>query len=704
MSMRQDIYEELLPRLMSDYGFKDRGTWLQSGKCPACNRREFFTRKENPWVLKCGRANKCGREYAVKDLYPEIFDNWSNRYKRTPEAPNAAADAYLSHSRRLSLAGLLGCYSQEIYRDDHRNLTSASIRFTLPNGATWERIIDQPSRFDRKAHFKGSYGGYGWLAPDQGYEVLARAHRVWITEGIFDALSWRQVGECAVSAMSTNNYPEAFLDQLRKTCADLGVRLPELVFAFDAGKAGTEFTLNYVDRAIEDGWRATAAQPVGEGEPDDHDWNELLGRERLTPEHIDTYLWNGRILLARTATEKALLLWEKRRWPSFSFVHDSRTWWASIDAARVKEIMDKEDVTETAAARHCLEVTCISNCAFRVLYFQTDEVSQESHYYLAIDLHGNDQTYRARFSPAALAAGSEFKKALIGAAPGALWEGSTRQLDRIVSQQTLGLKTVETLDYTGYSKEHGAYVLGDLAVKGGKVLQVNSEDFFDLGSRQVKLRSPVRLLHNDYDAEQFRTDWLDTVFTAWRGNGLVAVTFWVMAFFAEQIRKEQASLGYLEMSGKANTGKSTIVLFLWKLTGLLNESYEGIDPSKSTMVGYIRTLSRAANLPVVFVESDRKDDMPHAKRFDWDEIKGLFNGQIGRATGKKTQGNDTYEPPFRGALIIEQNHPVNGDEPVLSRIMQTEWTKDGWSTATKAAAEKIEKWDRDELSGARRRT
>ncbi|MGK5615556.1 bifunctional DNA primase/helicase, partial [Proteus mirabilis] len=118
---------------------------------------------EKPFVLRCGRENKCGAEFAVKELYPEFFDNWSTYYPKTPSAPHAGADAYLQHARGLSIDSLKGLYTEESY---HANgLGSATVRFTLPNGAQWERIIDQPSRFDRKANFLGAYKGYWWQLP-----------------------------------------------------------------------------------------------------------------------------------------------------------------------------------------------------------------------------------------------------------------------------------------------------------------------------------------------------------------------------------------------------------------------------------------------------------------------------------------------------------------------------------------------------------
>ncbi|WP_443749681.1 toprim domain-containing protein [Asticcacaulis solisilvae] len=704
--MEDAILKDVLARITSDYGLKPKGKWLQQGKCPKCGKRELYAHAEGPWVLKCGRVNNCGEEISVKGAYPEIFDTWSNRFKATEADPNAAADAYLYHNRKINLMGLRGCYSQETYHDRDRNLTSATVRFPLPGGSWWERLIDQPGRFDRKARFRpgASYGGFWWNAPDQDTPALAGADRIWIAEGIFDALALRQAGLKATSAMSVYNYPEKSLNELRRHCAEHNKPLPELVFAFDVGAAGTEYTRKFVERANKEGWRAIAAQPRAEGETDKLDWNDLLERDRLKGVDdkgrpwLETYLWYGEVLLAENATEKALLLWKRHGWSSFSFVHDNRTWWASFDEAKIAETVLKEDVKELVAARACANVSEIANCAFRILYFQEDKAIDESHYYLRVDTPTDAPPTKATFTAGTLAAAAEFKKRLLGVDPGAQWLGSTRQLDILVSQQReRGIKRVQTLDFTGYSKEHGAWVLGDLAVYRGKVLPITEEDYFDLGPVQLKLRSHDRMLSIEYDTENFDTSWLQTIWQAFGCNGIVTLTFWVMAFFAEQIRAEYKLLGFIEMSGIPGTGKSTLIEFLWKLCG--RENYEGFDPSKATPAAMARNLARVANLPVVFMEGDRNEDAPHSRKFDWDEIKPLFQGRVVRSRGVKNNGNDTYEPPFRGALIIEQNYPVNASPAVMERIMHMLFTKDGWNADTKVAAELLKRWPVDSVSG-----
>lgn len=701
MSTPDDILIEVRKRIVDEFGFKpaSEGKWFQGGKCPACGKKELFTSYDAPWVLRCGRANRCGREVDVNDHYRDLFESWSKRYPKTPENPTASADAYLHSKRGLNLLHMRSAYTQELYQDRSGNI-SATVRFQIPNACWWERLIDQESRFDRKAHFqyRGEYQGWVWHRPGQTYEDMARADRLFIAEGIFDAWALGDEGHMAVSAMSTNNYPKDFLHKLRQTCAALGVVGPELVWAFDIGKAGTEYTIKYHKRALEEGWRSTAAQPRAEGETSKLDWNDLKKRGQLTAENLKTYLWHGQVLLAETATEKAFLLWQKNKWASFHFTFQNRTYWASFSAEAIAEAVKTEGVTEEFAAERCSSVTEIATCAFRLLYIEKFEPTRETYFYARVELPDRDKVFREKFTSAALTAAGEFKKCLFSV-NGAQWLGSTYQLDRIMTSQTRALPTVETIDFTGYSREHKAWILGDLAVHKGKVYRANEDDYFDFGHAQLKLRSSERILDIDYDADKVDLSWLSPFWTTFKCNGLVTLTFWSMSFFAEQIRKgevKQKSLGFLEMSGKPGTGKTTLIEFLWKLSG--RESYEGFDPSTSTAAATARNLVKVANLPVVLMEGDRDEKKPHVKSYNFDETKKLYDGRPVRERGVATNGNETYAPEFRGALIIEQNNAVQAQPAVLERIMHINFTKDGWSHETKVAADRISTWSFEDIS------
>ena len=202
----QQLNRDLLDRLDRDYGFKpsDDGKWLRKGLCPSCGKREMYVAAERPRVIRCARANKCGVEHHVKDIYADLFENWSKRHKATPENPDAAADAYLRDARGFELARIAGWYKQEHYHDTEKGIGSATVRFALAGDAWWERIIDQPARFgDRKATFRGKYAGTWWQPPS----LTDIPAELWIVEAIFDAIAWLHHDVAAVAAMSCNNYP-----------------------------------------------------------------------------------------------------------------------------------------------------------------------------------------------------------------------------------------------------------------------------------------------------------------------------------------------------------------------------------------------------------------------------------------------------------------------------------------------------------------
>lgn len=720
--MRDDIRSEVLTNIKRDFRFDaEKGDWLQKGKCPQCSKRELYTSAKSPWVLRCGRQNRCGWEGEVRDLYPEIFDNWSNRHQQTETNPHAAADAYLSHARGLDLRLLRGCYTQETYVDRQRNITSATVRFPLPGGSHWERLIDQPGRFEKKAHFAygKSYKGQWWQHPAHTIEDLAQAKEIWIAEGIFDASALVQAfghadlhekGLTAVSAMSVNNYPEHALDALRKAVANgpNPTHQPRLVFAFDIGKAGTEYTRKYVKRARDEGWEATAAQPRPEGEDDKLDWNNLLVRERLTAKHLEEYRANGAVLIAGDAFEKAWMMWQQRERTSFPLTFNNEMYWAEFSPKKIadtyKELMENPDWADRdpkevrqEAAEQAGAITRICNASFRTLYFQRNPATEESLYYLRIDFPVDKPAVKAGFSGGSMAASAEFKKRLISVASGAVWRGTGEQLDRLLEAQTRRIKTVETLEFTGYDRAREVYVLGDIAVRRGRVHDLNEEDFFDFGDCSLKLATTERLLDIEYDSQKVPTDWFPVVIDAFGENGLVTTAFWAMSLFAEQIRHETKSLGFLEMSGLPGTGKSTLLEFLWKTAG--RENYEGFDPTKATAAAIARNLGKVSNLPVVLIEGDRSDSAPHSKRFEWEELKSLYNGRATRSRGVKNGGMETFEPLFRGAIIIAQNDPVMATPAVLERIMGLHFDKARFSPETKAAAEKLERWPVEDLSG-----
>ncbi|MDO4708558.1 MAG: toprim domain-containing protein [Pseudomonadota bacterium] len=699
--MRADLLRDVLPRLLADYDFKEKGEWLQQGRCPACGKRELYAKADSPWLLKCGRENKCAAQLHIKDLYPDLFERWSERFPASAESPTAAADAYLRDGRGFPLARLAGCYTQEYHHDRKRGIGSATVRFALPGGGWWERIIDQPQRFERKANFAygKSYHGQWWQLPGG----LEAGDELWLAEGIFDCIALELAGLPARSLMSCNNYPDQALAALKAACQASGQPLPKLVWALDDGAAGTRYMKQWHQRARQAGWESTAAY-IRDVRGAKRDWNEAWQRGQMTEKDFARYRYNGALLLAENAQEKALLMYERRGRSSFHFGFEDQLYWFELDLdkynkARAKLEDDDDGRTDKELREAALVqsgmVREIANCLPVPLYYQRDSLTDESWYYFRVSFPHAGRPVKNTFTSSQLNSASAFKERLRSIAPGASFSGNTLQLDRMLEEEIFNIKVVDTLPYVGYSLEHDAYVFGDVAVKEGRVHRLNDEDYFDLGALSLKTLNKSIGLCISPDAP-VRQDWVPLLWQCYGPKGLVTLAFWAGSLLAEQIRAWHKQFPFLEMSGEGGTGKSTLIDFLWKLVG--RTGHEGIDPSKSSLAGRMRHMTQVSNLPVVLIESDRGEE-GHARRFDFEELKPLFNGRIGRSIGVKNAGNDTHDPPFRGTLVIEQNAPVEGKPQVLTRIVQMTFDKSRHSPENKRAADVLTQIPVESVSG-----
>ncbi|WP_313410748.1 toprim domain-containing protein [Stutzerimonas kunmingensis] len=709
--MDRQIREEVLRRFEGDFGLKRRaGTdYMRGGTCPSCGKKELYSRYDQPWFIKCGRESKCGEQWHVKELFDDLFDDWSKRAPSTEQAPAASADAYLQFARGFNLGMIRGWYSQENYWSRELAQGSATVRFTLEKGGYWERLIDRPHRFGKqKARFAPgqSMKGYWWCPPSVD---LLEVDELWIVEGIFDAISLLHHELDAVSAMSSNAFPAESLKALVKARAEAGRKLPRLVWALDNEPGAHRYTRRWAKMARELGFTCAAAQiPQRDRKVD---WNDLHQRwafiegDDKREEQIERDLrearYHGSLLLAESAAEKGALMYEWRERHEFHFAFENRLYWFKMDIDKFNKAMQGLEDSERQedqqlndrqrrdkALRQCGAVVEIANCYPQALYFQRNEVTDESWYYFRVDFPHDEPTVRNTFTGGQVAAASEFKKRLLGMAAGAVFTGTGAHLDRIMRDQLYGLKTVKTIDYIGYSKEHSCYVFGDLAVRGGVLEQANKEDYFEFKQLRLKtLQKSIRLEIARTD-EGYRAEWLEWLWTCFGTQGIVALAFWFGSLFAEQIRDEYQSFPFLEVTGEAGAGKSTLLMFLWKLFGRPDE--EGKDPSKMSKAGLRRWMGQVSGMPLVLLEADRSDnDRGAAKAYDWDELKPLFNGGTLGVTGVKTAGNETYEPPFRGTIVISQNATVMASEAILTRIVKLHFVRPEVTAASRAAADNL---------------
>jgi len=706
-TMNRELHHAVTQRLEAEFKFKKSsdGRKLKDGECPSCNQKTLWAFAESPWMVRCNRLNNCGWEAHIKELYDDLFNSWSERHPVTPANPNAAADAYMRDARGFDLAKIKGWYKQESYYDHKQGIGSATVRILLPGVGYFERIIDQPWRFgSRKATIHGEYKGHWWAPP--GLD-LSQIDELWIVEGIFDCIALNLAGIPAATSLCANHYPFTALDNLKGLTIDKG--RPELVWALDGDKAGKKFTKQWVTRATAEGWICKAAT-IPQGRQGKLDWNDLYQREKLSPEHLEEYLYQGALLIAPNVQEKARLIYQKKEWTAFHLDFANRLYWFSLDLAAYLKAVEKltesgevaADKIEAEALKQTGHATEIANCHPIPLYHQWSRKTEDVQFYFRIDLP-NDGEVKMTFSNGQIASSPEFMKRLL-AAP-AVWSGTQKQLVKLLPFWTENLKSVETIDHLGYVPEHECYVLSEVAIKKGKLYPLNKEDFFVL-DKQLAIKPPqdLMLIKPTTDKRKNSQDWLKHLITAFSAKGLVTLAYWLGSVYSCQIVKHHKSYPFLSMTGAPGTGKSTLVMMMWKLFGRVSNGdseYEGFDPAKATASAFRRNMGQSS-FPVVFTEADRENVNSPAgrpnKNFDWDVLKNAFNhGPIG-SRGIKDNTNRTKEDDFIGSIVIVQNAKVLASEAIQERLVDLEFTKEGLSDLTNKSAEYIEHLESEDIS------
>jgi hypothetical protein len=697
--MIEKINPQIIQRLQSPpYNAKHRGEHLREGVCPSCGKKTLWTWTATPGVIQCNRTNNCNFAATSKDLFPDLFENLNKKYQATPENPNATADAYLHLIRGFDLAKIKGWYSQGKYWHPHGDKGTASVRFYLDDkhDVMWERLIDDVTisaedgdKETRNKNFKGSFKGLWWQPPGL---VINPGDRVYLCEGILDAIALNLNGLKACAIMSSGTFPsEAIKPHLGKDV--------KWILALDNDATGRRCLKKHAERLRE--MKETVGAIISSETEEKADWNDLHKLRKLTEEDLHHYHYLGRVELAKSYVQKALVMWEHDpRRTFFVFTFGNSTYSFKIDPTEYEKAVTKEHEedplkAESRAFAHASKIKEIATFKMDFLYFQQPENGEDGQYFFRFNFSNHAPEIQLPFPGKTFGASGDFKKAAMQKAPGAQFTGSGPDLDYLYKHWMCRIpKIVTTLDYVGYDRATGAYVFPDYAVQGGKILNVNKESFFQLKQGGIKTTVDIKQKLNIKQP----VDWLSDYQTAFGVGGLVALSWWFGCLFVEQVRHLHRSYPFMEVVGEAGSGKSDMVDFLWKLLGREGESF---NPNSSTLAGRTRKMAEVSNLPVVFNETDNEQlaENAHQKRFNWDEQKDLFDGEFGRVTGQKTQDNSTKKPTFKSGLMIVQNVPVIASEAIMTRIVHLTFDRSHHSMDGKFASDRLNMLDVDQVSG-----
>ncbi len=671
------IKEDVLQALENDHeiGFEIiTDKYFQEGKCPACGHRELWASKDIPWILFCGRINNCGERISVRDRYADLFSNWSERHPATDDDPHATARAYLSGDRRLSSVLTAGSYTQEHMRLKDGS-TATCIRFQITPDCYWKRLLDNKAiqrNGGKKAKIVGDYKGKGWHLKKQ---VINEGDWVWITESIFKSialcqLTFNKEPIKSITGLSANNLP---IEMIK---ANKGKNIT-WVIALDNDNAGITCASRYSKIIEKMGETCMVAFPVSKK----RDWDDEMRLDNLDDEYFKDSLWRGKYLMAETAKEKAFWLYI-RQGTNYMVLEFGNRLWRSV-------LRDKKDTNAMAQfndtyhtnkeplytdPKHNLNMAMseftsafstlsISNCLPKFLYAEINSQTEEKHYFFKISFPNRKNPALAGLSANDLDCPSNFKRSLLSKVTGARFKGVQADIDILHEKwfdHDNGPSEIRTIPFIGYDKKTGIYAFPEFGYFKGKMMKKNQEGY--LPFEPVSIKSGLKQLEESVyhvGKNAFDPSWYKDFYYAFKNAGLASLAFWTGSLFAHQIRMKQQGYTFLELSGDRETGKTSMTVFLWRLLGL--EHYEGVDPNKLNEKALSRKYTQLSNLPFVLIEADHGN-------FDYDSLKTMWEGGIGRGTGLRNHGLEINEEPFKGSLMVVQNLTVDGQDATLSRF------------------------------------
>ena len=645
-----DRDEEIIASLINDarFSFKKRGNMLRDGRCPDCNRKSVWVSIEKPGRVWCNHESSCGFTESTKALYPELFENYAERFPATPEDPRATARAYLQE-RGFNTGIIAKWYDQGSFPLGNNNW-APTVRIDLADGFYWERLIDKShvKQAGRKNSYKKGFKKQGQHWQPQGFE-LNEGDTCVITEGIFNAwvfLHYETKDYKAVASFDCNNLPVKLIEANRD-------KKITWILAYDNDPAGLKHLPDHIE-TIEDMGETVQVMLTKSKE----DWNDEFLAGRITEQYLSDALWRGQCVQSKTAQQKAFWLWVKQPRKVILTDFGNALFRYKVDDKNINELNeavqpaqfsvlwnDPQQDVDYAQVLFASAVTGerISNCNPRFLYIERNVLTEEQKYFFRMAFRNGNQPMLVQLDGSSLESPNSFNKALLGKTPGGTFDGNPSDMKMLKEGWfDKAISEIQSFFFLGYSRETKTYVFPEFGFTHGRLIDMNDHGFIDTGTGRVKTAiKNVKIRKGKALNEQ----WIERYYQVFHTNGMIVMAWWLGTLFAEQIRAKHESWPFLEFTGEPGAGKTTLIRFLWRCCGL--NDYEGFDPNKGTQVGRARNFMRHSNLPVVMVEGDREKDSKRGA-FDFNELKDFYNGGIVRTMGVRNQGTDTIEPPFRG--------------------------------------------------------
>lgn len=654
----EKLFQNIRDRLLSHEKTEHKGKYIRNISCPSCNKNEAWTYHDKPLAIVCPRANECGSTTPIKELYPDCFLNLQERFPSSKKDPTATARAYLL-SRGFQTSEIK--FKQgKAYREEKSYPT---VLFEIDSETTCERLIDYEEK-KNKNHIKGPYQGKFWKQKKLNYQ-----EKIWVVEGIIDALSLNKCGLQAIAVLSSSHLPENCYKGLNLSKA-------KIVLAFDDDKAGKKALKKhaaFLQKQKKEGKEVKFEIAIP---PSNKDWNKLLQEGALNEENLsetlDNTFWKGRLFQAVSPKKHFEILCEKYGNASKIFEFQHNTFRGTV----------KEKDNESAFSTHLL-----LDCILKILYsIEDDSIKYNSKRKYRIKIESKKENEIVEFTSEELSNLNLFKAKLVNHSH--IFFGNGDALNHLTKHlfETGGPKIRQT-KALGYDQKSDCFVFSKhLYNKEGKRFVANKEGYFE-NQKVAPFNEKTTEQISEINIEEF----FDTLFQAHSYRGLLALGFWTASLFSHSIFEKLGFFPFLSLYGDPHCGKSD-------LTRLLNRCFfmdwEGINMTKAnTQKGELRRIAQKCSLPTPMLEG-RKDKT----RFDYDSILGAYNRNAIQVRAKNTNGNETHELPFESTLVFVQNREQFESKAAKERVVSILFQESELDENTYSAWQKLSEYSPEQLA------
>lgn len=636
------------------------GKWSRI-KCPKCGHNEAFIDANDPYSLKCNRANHCGLETTLKELYPQFFPSKNNVVKgKFSKEKNHDAIQYLQ-SRGLDPSKLN--FWQGKRKIKETGLTFQAVAFNIApknevngdKGLIFFRLIpylDADGNFVEpkpKTSLSGTINGRIY----QTQSTLEGVNEIWTCESIFNAESLQQgLNKAAIATLSANNTPKEFyLTHKEKT----------FICALDNDKAGLDGIKNHIKFFKENSINYQIALP-----PKNKDWNDLLKEKMLTNECLEQSLQRGKefeislekiTIQAKTPRDYFIASYDIDGIAPLIFEFQGNTYKGFI-----KEVKTKFGVEIEYHIKRLIDAT------ITIKQLMIDDAIDKQHQTNYICFVNNKQVL---FTAKELSVSNEFRIALKTKAQKTFFgDCDTNDLTSLMTFLEKRDQPISAMQSQHYGLDYrtNCYVYPYFAYDtNGNFTPLNDQGFFDkinlfpLNEGSKDSPPPFIQKIESIDIRKIFSD----MYGAYGIASIYTTGFYIATIFSEIIFKEFDFFPFYELYGAASGGKSTKIRSLNAMFFYTSEG-EPINRN-STAKGYARQLTKFRSHPFVFIEGNNKETKN--SKFDPNELLPQYNWQNLYSTATKTMGNETKNYPFRTGLIFSQNDSPFKTEAAKTRVV-----------------------------------